>query len=134
MTISRDPTHGMLGCRDRIDRDIVMVDTKATTEAKKEHARKSALGTLLNTFDGVRELHGCIIFTTNNKPEDFDPALVRPGRIELMHFGRLNAISWIIGNYMLSYYARSRKRCTRSAGIISCRSVYHPERDPLTAG
>jgi SpoVK/Ycf46/Vps4 family AAA+-type ATPase len=69
-----------------------MVDTKATTEAKKEHeAKKSALGTLLNTFDGVRELHGCMVIFTTNKPEDRSSSR-EAGRIELMHFGRLNAI------------------------------------------
>jgi chaperone BCS1 len=55
---------------------------------KPEVKKKSALGTLLNISDGVRELHGCMVIFTTNKPDSFDPALVRPGRIELMHFGR----------------------------------------------
>jgi len=38
---------------------------------------------VLNLFDGVIELHDAmIIFTTNAKLEQFDPALIRPGRID----------------------------------------------------
>jgi hypothetical protein len=105
-----------------------MVDTKATTEAKKEHeAKKSALGTLLNTFDGVRELHGCMVILHYQQTRRFRSSSRGRGRIELMHFGRLNAID-IMDYYIWSYYARSRKRCTRLQGIISCRSIVSPER------
>jgi hypothetical protein len=122
-----------------IETSVVMVDTKATTEAKKEHeAKKSALGTLLNTFDGVRELHGCMVIFTTNKPEDFDPALVRPGRIELMHFGRLNAID-IMDYWKLTYGvtmpARVSDALGHKEGIISLADLsIILERDPLTAG
>jgi hypothetical protein len=77
----------------------------ATVDNKKPEVKKSALGTLLNTFDGVRELHGCMVIFTTNKPDSFDPALVRPGRIELMHFGRLNAYE--IGEYWRLTYESS---------------------------
>lgn len=60
---------------------------KKADEAKA----KIALGKMLNTFDGIKELHGCTAIFTTNKPEVFDPALVRPGRIELMRFGKLGA-------------------------------------------
>jgi SpoVK/Ycf46/Vps4 family AAA+-type ATPase len=64
-----------------------------------EHAKKSTknkiepviipfhdeltLDYVLNVFDGIIELYNAlIIFTTNAKLEYFDPALIRPGRID----------------------------------------------------
>lgn len=41
------------------------------------------LATILNTLDGLVELDGQIIFMTTNHPEVLDPALVRPGRVDL---------------------------------------------------
>lgn len=40
------------------------------------------LSTILNTFDGVAELDGQIIFKTTNHPEKLDPAIYRPGRVD----------------------------------------------------
>jgi hypothetical protein len=79
MTITRSDTRDA-GEKDvetaSIETSVVMVDTKATTEAKKEHeAKKSALGTL-NTFDGGAELHGCGISSLQTK---ISIQLSRPG-------------------------------------------------------
>lgn len=121
------------------DSSIVVVDTKAVTDIKKlQEAKKSALGTLLNTFDGVRELHGCMVIFTTNKPEDFDPALVRPGRIELMHFGRLDAGD-IMDYWKLTYGVSMPSRVSELLGektaIISLADLsIILECDPLTAG
>jgi hypothetical protein len=113
-----------------------MVDTKATTEAKKEHeAKKSALN-LAKHFRrsaGTSRMYG---YFFNNKPEDFDPALVGGRRIELMHFGRLNAID-IMDYWKLTYGVAMPARVSdalRSEGIISCRSVYHPRTRPSDGG
>ncbi len=40
------------------------------------------LSTILNTFDGVAELDGQIVFKTTNHPEKLDPAIYRPGRVD----------------------------------------------------
>jgi hypothetical protein len=43
---------------------------------------------VLNTLDGVKELHDAIIIFTTNILESVDPALIRPGRIDrLIHMG-----------------------------------------------
>lgn len=43
---------------------------------------------VLNTLDGVKELHDAIIIFTTNVLESIDPALIRPGRIDrLIHMG-----------------------------------------------
>jgi hypothetical protein len=120
--------------------DIVVVDQTAAVAAaalKRNEVKKSALGTLLNTFDGVRELHGCMVIFTTNKPEDFDPALVRPGRIELMHFGRLDA-SDIAEYWLLTYGVKPTSTLLHSLGdkksIISLAELsIILECDPCTA-
>jgi chaperone BCS1 len=97
-------------CFEQISRDnekgdattvVIVGDEEKTTKSSKKVAEheikkaneakaKIALGKMLNTFDGIKE-HGCTAIFTTNKPEVFDPALVRPGRIELMKFGKLGA-------------------------------------------
>jgi len=44
---------------------------------------KNSLSELLNIFDGIEESNGRIIIMTSNKPQDLDPALIRPGRIDI---------------------------------------------------
>lgn len=44
---------------------------------------KNSLSELLNIFDGIEESDGRIVIMTSNKPEDLDPALIRPGRIDI---------------------------------------------------
>lgn len=48
-------------------------------------AAKSSLSmsSLLNMLDGVATSEGWLVFMTTNHPEKLDPALVRPGRIDL---------------------------------------------------
>jgi len=42
------------------------------------------LGTLLNALDGILETPGRILIMTSNHPERLDPALIRPGRIDMI--------------------------------------------------
>ncbi|QRV95255.1 AAA family ATPase [Ceratobasidium sp. AG-Ba] len=41
------------------------------------------LAGLLNTIDGVQAQEGCLLFATTNHPEHLDPALIRPGRMDV---------------------------------------------------
>lgn len=62
-------------------------DKKAQQESSDSTAsvislkKDVTLSTLLNAFDGIRELPKSIIVMTTNYPERIDPALIRPGRI-----------------------------------------------------
>ena len=42
----------------------------------------NVLTTLLNEIDGVEELKGVIIVAATNRPDEIDPALLRPGRLD----------------------------------------------------
>ncbi|KAK2737123.1 AAA+-type ATPase [Myotisia sp. PD_48] len=44
------------------------------------------LTTLLNEMDGIEELKNVLIIAATNKPEELDPALMRPGRLGTLMF------------------------------------------------
>lgn len=44
---------------------------------------KLTLSVILNALDGVLEMPGRIVIMTTNHPEQLDPALIRPGRIDM---------------------------------------------------
>lgn len=68
--------------------DLLRALTKNSQETKCP-SPKSCLGTMLNTFDGIKEMHGCMVIFTTNHPEKFDPALTRAGRIDKIEFDLL---------------------------------------------
>lgn len=45
-------------------------------------AEGHVLTSLLNEIDGVEELKGVVIVAATNKPDEIDPALLRPGRLD----------------------------------------------------
>lgn len=48
------------------------------------------LSTVLNLFDGTQEIPGRLVIFSSNHPQDLDPALVRPGRIDMcIELGRM---------------------------------------------
>ncbi len=50
---------------------------------KEEEEEKLTLGALLEILDGIIELSGRIVIMTTNNPQALDPALRRPGRIDM---------------------------------------------------
>ena len=48
------------------------------------NAERLDLGTILNLMDGILETPGRILIMTSNHPEKLDPALIRPGRIDMI--------------------------------------------------
>ena len=62
-------------------------------KSKEIESDKVTLGTLLELMDGLVEFPGRIIIMTTNHPEVLDPALLRPGRIDMhIHFNKLRGI------------------------------------------
>lgn len=86
------------------------------------------LDDLLNLWDGLRETPGRIMGISSNHYSELDPALVRPGRIDMtIHFE--NATRKIIGEMYSHYYGRKidksrlakiRDRFYSPAEIINC--------------
>ncbi|KAE8154085.1 BCS1 N terminal-domain-containing protein [Aspergillus avenaceus] len=64
------------------------IDTNEMTSRRGGNKKKGkgnnrlSLSALLNTIDGVAAQEGRVLIMTTNHPEDLDPALVRPGRVD----------------------------------------------------
>lgn len=54
----------------------ILIDTKKNND-------KLTLSHILNIIDGCYERNGSILIITSNHPEKIDPALIRPGRIDM---------------------------------------------------
>lgn len=54
-----------------------------STKNSIEEQRGVTLGGLLNVLDGLESPTGVLFFLTTNNPEKLDPALLRPGRIDM---------------------------------------------------
>jgi hypothetical protein len=63
----------------------------ALRKKEKENEDKLTLGALLEILDGLVECPGRIVIMTTNHRNVLDPALIRPGRIDMeIEFGRLS--------------------------------------------
>ena len=73
-------------------------DEEVRRETKKRSRRAGAdepltLGAFLEILDGIVEIPGRIVIMTTNHPEQLDPALRRPGRIDMeLEFKRLRRV------------------------------------------
>jgi transitional endoplasmic reticulum ATPase len=66
---------------------IIFIDeidslSRARAEDEQNHIFEEALYTLLVEMDGLQELKGVMILAATNRPQDMDPALLRPGRFD----------------------------------------------------
>lgn len=57
----------------------------AFTHDRKSDQTKITFSSFLNALDGLIAPSGRLLFVTTNHPERLDPALVRPGRIDVTH-------------------------------------------------
>ena len=79
---------------DKILKDII--------KSNMEKPDKLKLGYLLNLIDGIKETPGRIMIITSNYVEKIDPALIRPGRIDI-HL-KLENINFEVLTDMYNYY------------------------------
>ncbi|KAL4971907.1 BCS1 N terminal-domain-containing protein [Aspergillus desertorum] len=74
--------------------DSTTADTMTTPDPTKKRTKSGApvpasppgpisLSALLNAIDGVSSQEGRILIMTTNTPQDLDPALIRPGRVDM---------------------------------------------------
>ncbi|KAG0265982.1 hypothetical protein DFQ27_000232 [Actinomortierella ambigua] len=73
------------------DRSIMLLEDIDAAFAQREKTQEGfqsmvTFSGLLNALDGVASSEGRIIFMTTNHVERLDPALVRPGRVDLREF------------------------------------------------
>ena len=72
-------------------RDIVLENMKECPTKHQNLRDTVTLGGLLNVLDGVASQEGRIVLLTSNHPEKLDPALLRPGRVDMRVFlGNMN--------------------------------------------
>ena len=53
------------------------------SDGSVKSSNEMPLGTLLNLFDGIDSSEGTIIIATTNQINKIDPALIRPGRMDI---------------------------------------------------
>jgi hypothetical protein len=76
--------------RSRKLKDICDNSACSEDNKSKEPEIQVTLGEFLELLDGVVEIPGRIIIMTTNHPEDVDPAIMRPGRIDMkIHFTKM---------------------------------------------
>ncbi len=83
------------------DRVISKVPAKNQTETDEEEeeykrqtdkANKIPMSELMDILDGYDTFHGCIVILTTNHKEYLDPALIRPGRVDMhYYFGEMGS-------------------------------------------
>ncbi|KAG8626297.1 hypothetical protein KVT40_005242 [Elsinoe batatas] len=62
------------------------IDAIATERDAAASSGLNVLTTLLNEMDGIESLNGVLVLAATNKPETLDPALLRPGRFDALHY------------------------------------------------
>lgn len=63
---------------------FIFEDFEGFVQDRKEDGANMVLTKILNTLDGTEEIEDVVTIFTTNYPENFDSALLRPGRIDKM--------------------------------------------------
>lgn len=69
-----------------IDAAFVSREDSPATEAAYQGLNRLTFSGLLNAIDGVTSTEGRIVFMTTNYMDRLDPALIRPGRVDVRHY------------------------------------------------
>lgn len=97
-----------------LPRSIVLLeDVDCLFDGRDNVQSKVTFSGLLNALDGVASGEGYILFMTTNHPEKLDPALIRPGRVdmqlEITNVVRKQAISYFNHFYGSGHEALAEK-------------------------
>ena len=77
-------TVGMSDSDDDDDLEDIKTDDMSKVLGPQPKKNTITLSCLLNAFDGLTPQHGRVLVITTNHPQKLDPALTRPGRIDMV--------------------------------------------------
>lgn len=103
--IEEDDLAALLG--DVRENAILLFEDIDCVFEKREGKEGISMSTILNCLDGLTSTEGRIVFMTTNHPEKLDPALVRPGRIDV-HIELQNATEDQIKRLYRRFYPTSK--------------------------
>lgn len=83
--LSSAPPRTLLLLED-VDAAFVSRQESSATRAAYDGLSRVTFSGLLNALDGVASAEGRILFMTSNYPERLDPALIRPGRVDVKEY------------------------------------------------
>ncbi|EJD48205.1 P-loop containing nucleoside triphosphate hydrolase protein [Auricularia subglabra TFB-10046 SS5] len=108
--------------------------TKTTTETTESDGSTLSLSGLLNSLDGVAAAEGRLLFATTNHIERLDPALSRPGRMDVwVNF--TNATKWQAEGIFKCFFPSAKARAENQARRTASEQHLpgHPRRAPSTS-
>lgn len=82
--------------------------------ANQDRTSRISLSGLLNALDGVGAQEGRLLFATTNRYEALDPALRRPGRMDV-HVGFKLASQYQVGELFKRFYLPTRRQSSKDA-------------------
>ena len=112
-----DPIKALLECLFNGDDKAISGPTMALTGALKPTRDRLDLSGILNVLDGVVDTPDRILIMTTNHPEKLDPALVRPGRVDVRL--RLGYVQRTEARQMVEHYVLRRPMDAREDGVFS---------------
>lgn len=123
---------------------VVLLEDIDSAGLKREKMRSQApsrgddddtitLSDVLNIIDGISSREGRIIIMTTNHPETLDPALIRPGRIDMqVFFGPLSAESAAL--VFMRMYSRDANEYNDGEEIVNIATHNHQLGAHATSG
>ena len=91
-------------------RDAIEEDSKSFKKSLTNDDNRITLSFILNIIDGIREHSGRILIITSNHYDKLDPALVRPGRIDISLEMKKASIDLIKDMYKFYYKTEFPKK------------------------
>lgn len=98
------------------ERSILLLEDVDAAFNKRQQSEESGFSSgvtfsgLLNALDGVASAEECITFMTTNHPEKLDPALLRPGRVDIKVLVG-NATEFQVRKMFLRFYENENELC-----------------------